>query len=178
MTAPAFDRKSRVLQKKICMIGSFGVGKTSLVRRYVESIFSDRYQTNIGVRIDKKLVNVDGREVNLVLWDLAGEDEISSLQMSHLRGCSGYILVADGSREATFQKALELQQRIHTPLGRVPFVFAINKIDKVEDWRVQSGEIEQLRARGWECFLTSAKTGDVVESLFGTLAQNMLNDLQ
>jgi small GTP-binding protein len=169
---------SPALQKKISMVGSFGVGKTSLVRRYVESIFSDRYQTNIGVRIDKKLVQVAGRDVNLVLWDLAGEDEITNLSLSHLRGSSGYILVADGCREASFEKALELQSRIHDPLGKVPFVFAINKVDLLPDWRVGTAAIEDLKARGWNCFLTSAKRGDVVEEMFLTLATGMLNKTQ
>lgn len=61
-----------VLQKKICMLGGFSVGKTSLVRRYVHSVFSDAYLTTVGVKIDKKIVTLPDRTVNLILWDLAG----------------------------------------------------------------------------------------------------------
>src|SRR5579883_685521 len=125
-----------VLQKKVCMVGAYGVGKTSLVRRYVESIFSDRYLTNIGVKIDKKLVKVDGQQVNLVLWDLAGEDEISKLRLSHLRGASGYILVIDGCRRSTLDTALDLQQRVADSLGDVPFVVALNKVDLRPEWEL------------------------------------------
>ncbi len=62
-----------MLKKKICMLGYFGVGKTSLVSRFVRSMFADRYQTTVGVKIDKKVLSVDGRDVTLMLWDLAGE---------------------------------------------------------------------------------------------------------
>ena len=77
MTAPT-------LQKKICMLGGFSVGKTSLVKRYVQSVFSETYLTTVGVKIDKKTVDLSGRSVSLILWDLAGEDDISSLRMSFL----------------------------------------------------------------------------------------------
>jgi small GTP-binding protein len=85
---------SGTLQKKICMIGAFSVGKTSLVKRYVQSVFSETYLTTVGVKIDKKTVDVSGRTVNLILWDVAGEDDIGSLRMSYLRGAAGYVLVA------------------------------------------------------------------------------------
>jgi GTPase SAR1 family protein len=62
------------LQKKICMLGGFSVGKTSLVKRFVESVFSEAYLTTVGVKIDKKAVDLGDRAVNLILWDVAGED--------------------------------------------------------------------------------------------------------
>ena len=96
---------SGTLQKKICMVGAFSVGKTSLVKRYVESVFSESYLTTVGVKIDKKTVIAADRTVNLILWDLAGEDDISSLRMSYLRGAAGYVLVADGTRPATLGMA-------------------------------------------------------------------------
>jgi small GTP-binding protein len=84
-------------QKKICMLGSFSVGKTSLVARYVSSVFSDKYLTTVGVKIDKKTVAVDGADVTLLLWDIYGEDDFQKLRMSYLRGASGYLLVVDGT---------------------------------------------------------------------------------
>jgi GTPase SAR1 family protein len=59
-----------MIQKKICMLGAFAVGKTSLVARYVKSIYSDKYQTTVGVKIEKKTLQVDGQEWNLIVWDL------------------------------------------------------------------------------------------------------------
>jgi len=82
------------------MVGQFGVGKTSLVRRFVDSIFDERYLSTIGVKIDRKDVTIGSASVTLMLWDLAGEDDLAQLKVSHLRGASGYILVADGCRFA------------------------------------------------------------------------------
>ena len=79
------------------MLGGFSVGKTSLIKRFVESVFSEKYLTTVGVKIDKKTVDVQGRSVNLILWDIAGEDDTATIRMSYLRGCSGYLRVADGT---------------------------------------------------------------------------------
>src|SRR4026209_2201357 len=94
-----------MLQKKICMLGGFGVGKTSLVSRFVTSIFSDTYLTTIGVKIDKKTFAVDAHEMTLMLWDIYGQDEFQTVRDSYLRGASGYLLVADGTRYATPETA-------------------------------------------------------------------------
>jgi small GTP-binding protein len=87
-----------MIQKKVCLLGTSGVGKTSLVAQFVHSMFSDKYLTTVGVKIDKKSMAVDGTEVTLVIWDLAGDDDFQRLQISYLRGTSGYLLVADGTR--------------------------------------------------------------------------------
>lgn len=164
------------VQKKICMLGTYAVGKTSLVRKYVESIFDERYLTTIGVKIDKKQVQVNRRQVNLVLWDLAGEDDLAQIRPSHLRGASGYILVADGCREATLQQAIAIQEKSAQHLGAVPFVLALNKADLAADWQIRDADVERLTDQGWTCFRTSAKTGAAVEELFLHLAQRMLGE--
>ena len=125
-----------MLHKKICMLGSFAVGKTSLILRFVESIFSDRYLTTVGVKIDKKIVSVDGQDVTLILWDLYGEDEFQKMRMSYLRGASGYLLVADGTRSASLDKALSIQQEAEKIFGATPFVVALNKCDLTEQWEI------------------------------------------
>lgn len=63
-----------MIQKKICMVGAYGVGKTSLVRRFVESMFDEHYHTTVGARIDKKVVTINGASIMLMIWDLAGGD--------------------------------------------------------------------------------------------------------
>ena len=100
-----------MIQKKICMLGGFGVGKTSLVSRFVTSIFSDTYLPTIGVKIDKKSIGVDAHEMTLMLWDIYGQDEFQTVRDSYLRGASGYLLVADGTRHATLETAAALQQK-------------------------------------------------------------------
>ena len=89
-----------MIQKKICLLGGFGVGKTSLVSRFVHSIFSDKYLTTVGVKIDKKRVDLGSQQVDLVIWDIYGEDDFQKVRMSYLRGASGYLLVADGTRRS------------------------------------------------------------------------------
>jgi small GTP-binding protein len=159
-----------MLQKKICMLGGFSVGKTSLVKRYVESVFSETYLTTVGVKIDKKTVPLGDRNVSLILWDLAGEDDIASLRMSYLRGAAGYVLVADGTRPSTLEMALSLRQRVETDYGALPFVLLLNKNDMKEQWTIGDGQIEDLRRKGWWVQTSSARTGEGVEEAFNDLA--------
>jgi small GTP-binding protein len=161
------------LQKKICMLGAFSVGKTSLVKRFIESVFSEAYLTTVGVKIDKKTVQLANRTVTLILWDLAGEDDISSLRMSYLRGAAGYVLVADGTRPATLEVALSLRRRVEAEFGSVPFVLLVNKNDLKDEWAVRDEEVEALRQSGWWVRPTSARTGEGVDEAFGTLAERL-----
>jgi small GTP-binding protein len=163
-----------LIQKKICMVGAFGVGKTSLVARFVRSIFSDKYLTTVGFKIDKKLLNIGGQEVTLMLWDLAGEDAVTQVKATQLRGSSGYILVADGCRASTLETAIDLQSRAEAELGKVPFTCVVNKADLRESWEVDAVALERLSNLGWTLLLTSAKTGEGVEELFQELAARML----
>jgi small GTP-binding protein len=159
-----------MIQKKICMLGAFSVGKTSLVRRYVSSVFSDAYLTTVGVKIDKKVIDLDGREVAMILWDIAGEDDVSTVRMSYLRGSAGYVLVCDGTRAVTLDVARSLQARAQAELGPVPFTMLVNKSDLADQWSVPDAELEALRAEGWSVRRTSARSGDGVEDAFRELA--------
>jgi small GTP-binding protein len=163
-----------MLQKKICMLGSFAVGKTSLVRRFVESIYSDVYQTTVGVKIDKKNVKVGEKEISLVLWDIYGEDDYQKMRWTYLRGASGYLLVADGTRKTTLEKAVSLEQKVREEVGAIPFVLVINKSDLIRDWELDPALESQLAANGWGILRSSAKTGEGVEESFSLLTRKML----
>jgi small GTP-binding protein len=158
------------LQRKLCMLGGFGVGKTSLVRRFVHSVFSDTYLTTVGVKIDKKTVELAGKTVNLILWDLAGEDDLASLRMSYLRGAAGYLLIADGTRPATLDVARSLNQRVEAEFGKLPFALLLNKSDLRDQWVIDDAEIAGLNERGWWIRSSSAMTGEGVEEAFRDLA--------
>jgi len=164
-----------ILQKKICMLGGFSVGKTSLVKRYVESVFSETYLTTVGVKIDKKIVDLGERVVNLILWDVAGEDDISTFKMSYLRGSAGYVLVADGTRPSTLEVAQSLRERVEAEIGRLPFVLLLNKSDLQEQWAVDSSQVDDLRQAGWSVRSSSARTGEGVEDAFKELAARVAN---
>lgn len=157
------------------MLGGFGVGKTSLVRRFVSNVFSDHYHTTIGVTVEKKSVTVGSQDVMLVLWDLYGEDEFQRVRESYLRGSSGYILVMDGTRKATLDTAISLQETAVRTIGAAPFVSIINKADVRPEWEIDELAIERLRERGWPVLFGSAKLGQGVEELFALLATQMIS---
>lgn len=163
-----------MIERKICMLGAFAVGKTSLVRRFVTRCFSEQYQTTIGVSVDKKTMSMDGRTVTLVLWDLYGEDDFQKLRRSYLRGSSGYLVVLDGMRRATLDIALHIQLTAADSLGPVPFVALINKLDRQPEWEVTDQDLAQLAQRGWTVLMTSAKTGQGVEEAFTVLTRAIL----
>ncbi len=166
-----------MIKKKICMVGAYGVGKTSLVSRFVNSIFSEKYQTTVGVKIDKKIVQHAAGEITLILWDLAGEDAVTTVRPAHLKGAAGYILVMDGLRRNTLAVAIDLQGRASEAIGNVPFVCVVNKADLRESWEIQQGDLDDLISRGWTVVETSAKTGAAVEGLFHTLTDAMMQEL-
>lgn len=162
-----------MIQKKVCMLGATGVGKTSLVSQFVLSVFSDTYLTTIGVKVDKKTVSIDGRDVTLLLWDIYGQDEFQTVRASYLRGASGYLLVADGTRPLTLATARELQSVADGVIGRVPFVLVLNKSDLANEWHVDDRALWRLAEDGWSVIRTSARTGEGVEQAFLTLAKRM-----
>jgi hypothetical protein len=163
-----------MIQKKMCMVGAFATGKTSLVARFVKSIYSDTYQTTVGVKIDKKSLNVGEQELNLILWDLHGEDEFQKVRMSYLRGSSGYFLVVDGTRRTTLDKAFTLQKRVEDTIGTVPFILVLNKWDLAEEWDIDDTAMDEIVERGWLVIKSSAKTGLGVEEAFLTIAKKMM----
>lgn len=156
------------------MLGATGVGKTSLVRRFVQSIYSEKYHTTIGVKIDKKVIGVGDESVSLLLWDLQGEDETFKIRSSFLRGASGYFIVVDLTRHDTFVTAFSIQQMVEREVGNLPFIVLFNKNDLVEEFEVLPTEMEQMIKFGWKMFRTSAKTGERVEEAFQKLAEKML----
>ena len=163
-----------MIQKKICLLGTSGVGKTSLVAQFVHSMFSEKYLTTVGVKIDKKALTLDERAVTLVIWDLAGDDDFQRMQTSYLRGTSGYLLVADGTRRITVDRALELQQRVAANLGQAPFLLLLNKADLASQWELDEAAILGLTKRDFVVIKTSAKEGTGVEQAFADLARRML----
>jgi small GTP-binding protein len=158
---------------KVAMLGAYAVGKTSLVQRFVTGIFSDRYQTTVGVRIDKRQLAVDGAITMLLLWDLQGEDDLHEVPMHHLRGANGFLLVADGTRGATLDTALRLRGEAERITGPVPSMLLLNKGDLRATWEVTDDRLTALAGEDLPVITTSARTGDGVEGAFGTLARRM-----
>ena len=163
-----------MLKKKICLLGSFGVGKTSLVMRFVNSMFTDKYHTTVGVKIDKKVMTVEAAEITLMLWDMAGEEDGAPVRLNQVKDAAGYLLVIDGTRAKTLAIARGIQQRVRQEIGPRPFLALINKSDVRETWEIAESAWDDLRSAGWTVLETSAKTGLNVENAFHTLASRIL----
>ena len=112
--------------------------------------------------------------MNLILWDLYGEDEFQKVHMSYLRGAAGYLLVVDGTRRETLDKAMVLRQRTEESVGRIPFVLVINKSDLKDEWEIDEATIRQLAESGLTVFESSAKSGLGVEEAFLSLARDIV----
>lgn len=162
------------LQKKVCLLGAFGVGKTSLVHRYVQGIFSEIYQTTIGVRIDKKVVALRDSDLLMIVWDIYGQDEFQEINAAYLRGASGFILVADGTRAYTLDVALDLQKLALATSPQAASILVLNKMDLLQDWEVDERHVASLSAGGMSIVRTSAKTGEGVEDCFRRLSEAMV----
>ncbi len=161
-------------KRKICMLGAFSVGKTSLVSRFVHSLFSEKYHTTVGVKIDKKIVTVGGEDISLLIWDIYGEDDIQEVRMSYVRGAAGYLLVVDGTRRDTLDIARRIRKRVESDIGSVPFVLLVNKADLTDDWVFDDETLAELQAQDWTVIRTSAKTGEGVEEGFQHLASTLV----
>lgn len=162
------------MKMKVCMLGAFAVGKTSLVQRFVHSIFSEKYKTTLGVKIDKKTLSVDSRQMELILWDLAGEDEFMKVRSSYLRGSNGAIFVADGTRPETIEIVSQLNQKVIREVGEIPSVLMLNKSDLKASWQLEDGQLQELKDSGWIVIETSALENNNVEFAFHKLAEEML----
>ena len=156
------------------MLGSYGVGKTSLVARFIHSMFADKYQTTVGVKVDKKVVTIDGEEVTLMLWDMAGEEDDAPVKINQVRDASGYLLVVDGTRGRTLEVARSIQERVESEIGTRPFFLLVNKADLRETWEIADTVLAELAGAGWTVIETSAKSGQHVEEAFLSLASRMM----
>ena len=162
-------------KKKICMVGAFAVGKTSLVQRFVTGIFSSRYLTTVGVKIDNKEVEVDGDTVQLLLWDIQGEDELSRVPLNYLKGASAVIYVVDGTRLETLKTALDIKQEVENQFeGGVPNIMLFNKSDLADQWEVSPEMIGEVEAGGMLTMLTSSKEGTGVNTAFNLITRVMM----
>jgi small GTP-binding protein len=163
------------VQKKICLLGDFSVGKTSLVRRFVEGRFDEKYLGTIGVKISRKTLSRPYGQMNLLVWDLAGSNGFDTpSEMSYLHGAMGAVVVCDLTRQntlATFERYAYLIRAINPTAS---LVFVGNKSDLVGERVVSDVELSAaclpFRSK-W--FLTSAKTGEQVESTFMHLAEQI-----
>jgi small GTP-binding protein len=164
----------RTLQKKVCLLGNFAVGKTSLIRRFVEDRFDDKYLSTIGVKISRKSLTRDDHFLNLLIWDLAGGDDFSQAGSSYLRGAAGALIVCDLSRRETLASLKNYAQQLRAMNETAVLVFIGNKADLVEEQEISPDDLAEIaQAYGSQFLLTSALIGSNVENAFNHLAQQI-----
>ena len=159
------------LTKKIVILGHFGVGKTSLIRRFTDNEFKSDYKATIGVQVRKKDVEINGNIVSLVIWDLEGTPCISETRRSYLLGSSGFIYVFDLSRPETYENILSDKAYLKENYGNIPVVIVGNKKDLVE--METMAVFFKSRYIDINTF-TSAKTGNGVNEAFSDLSELIL----
>lgn len=157
--------------KKIVLLGQFGVGKTSLVRRFITNDFVKDYKTTLGVEIKKKTVSLpSGKNLSMIIWDLEGFSSISKTRSSYLLGTHGFIHVFDITRPSTYH---ELDVEINYIKNEFPHVFVKtvgNKCDEKDPKSIQ----DYLKTKNIDIHgFVSAKTGKGVHELFLNLAENL-----
>lgn len=160
--------------KKVVILGHFGVGKTSLIRRFVSNQFSDQYKVTIGVHISKKVVDLsDEDSVSLILWDLEGTDRLEQIREAYLLGTHGVIFVFDINRPSTFQNLKRDLETVKSKVQDRPTVVIGNKKDLVPEEEMSS--LLEEHDIPYD-YLTSAKTGETVEEAFLHLASILHHD--
>jgi len=177
----AFERRYSIdwrwllYQHKICLLGASNVGKTSLVKQFVEGIFSEKYLTTIGVKIDKKVIETEDTKVQFMLWDIEGNDRYNVFQERYLRGASAFIIVVDQTRISSLMKGLNIHA-LARKVSSCPAILAINKCDLEPNWHWEDKGLEEYKNLFDLQFCTSAKTGENVEDMFSSLAYLLLKD--
>ncbi len=160
------------VSKKIVLLGHFGVGKTSLIRRFVEDTFSDSYKVTIGVHILKREVELEnGKDVNLIIWDLEGYDDIKKTRESYLLGTHGFIYVFDITRPDTYKEIDKSIAYLQEKFNDIPFKIVGNKADLVTKTYLKENKEEFIVRPN---YFTSAKTGAHVKDLFTDLAKELI----
>jgi small GTP-binding protein len=160
---------------KIVLVGNFGVGKTSLIRRFVENSFSEDYLSTIGVSISKKIL----KNATIMIWDIEGDTEYKPIFKQYLLGAKGFILVADLLRESTIQELQNHLALCNEVVRDAPVCIALNKSDCLHNFNEeQMKELFNLSTNIIAIEKTSAKEGTQVESLFLQLNKTITGSLR
>ena len=172
-----------LMKVKVCFIGDAGVGKTSLIKRFVLDVFDDRYIATIGTKVTKKIVEVDEgsdqAKVMMLIWDIMGQKGFRELlREAYFFGAHGAIAVCDLTNKETLEELRYWIKALTDVAGDVPIVFAGNKADLENETVVKEADLQDLASKyGAKAFLTSAKTGQNVESMFKALGAAMASKM-
>ncbi len=157
--------------KKVVLLGHFGVGKTSLLRRFVDEAFSEDYLVTVGVHVKKKNVILNGQNVSLIIWDIEGNTSIDKARKSYLLGAHGFIYVFDITRPETYEELEKEFSYLSENFKDTPTCLVANKADLFTEEFTQTF-FQEDKFKG--SHFTSAKTGENVETMFAEITAKMM----
>ncbi|MCK5033229.1 MAG: GTP-binding protein [Calditrichia bacterium] len=173
-----------VLKKKICLIGSYGVGKTSLIKRYVYDQFDDKYLSTIGVKVTKKILPpIESNQkkliqLELLIWDIEGYEKNIPVIEEYYMGSTGAFAVADISRTETIDHLADIVKGYLKVVPDSKIVLVGNKIDlKSDKSGLKEKFVQFANQLNLKSFFTSAKTGENVESVFTYLGEIIIKSI-
>ena len=161
---------------KILTIGESGVGKTCILRRFVENKFLKNHLATIGIDFKTKNIEIDGTPIKLKIWDTAGQERFRNITNQYYKGADGIILVFDVTDQKSFEKIKEWMSQIkaNTQADQIGLVLLGNKCD-IEPRTISKNDGEELgKELGIEYYETSAMKGDGIAQAFEFLAKNIL----
>ncbi|MFQ5553090.1 MAG: Rab family GTPase [Thermoplasmata archaeon] len=172
------------MKTKVCLVGEAAVGKTSLIRRFVQDIFDDSYITTLGAKVSKKEIQVEVPEndlliqMDMVIWDIMGEKGVRDLlREAFFNGAKGILAVCDLTRYSSLKELDDWVQSVFSVVGEIAVVYAVNKVDLRDEVMLLFGEQDiEMSAQAFDApyFFTSAKTGDQVQLVFQRLAEDIV----
>jgi len=168
------------IKRKVCLIGDWGVGKTSLIRKYVFDQFDDKYIVTLGTKVTKKRVKFKKSEeeiidLNMMIWDIMGQEDFKKIQLLAYKNANGALIVCDLTRRETLDHIPKWRDELFSITGEIPLVVLANKCDLTEQGKFTATELTEVsNGIKAQCFITSAKTGENVETAFKKIGVKLI----
>lgn len=170
-----------IIKRKICLLGAFSVGKTSLVERFVHDRFDEKYLTTVGVNVSSKLMppiqdSQNGQTIQymFLIWDIAAIETFDPMMENYFRGASGALAVADLTRLQTIEDLGKICNKFKSANPEAALVVVGNKMDLFKDNEAVTSDLKNLASEYTsDVMLTSAKSGDGVEKAFISLSSSI-----
>lgn len=163
------------MTKKICMLGDFAVGKTSMIRRFIHDEFDDRYITTLGTKISKKDLQIQNIDLTFQIWDIIGNVKYNKIQAQYYKGSDGAFIIFDVTRWDTFENVANWADMFLKVSPKAKLIMIANKVDLEPTFDFEENMTGLAEMYGANCYTTSAKTGANVEEAFRTLAGRVLS---